>query len=375
MMVELIDFSWARPGASAIKDAGYKGVIRYLSDDTSGKNLSAPERDEYFAAGLSVRLVYENGTQAALGGQAQGLKDGQDALHQAQALGLPKGFGIYYAIDFEATADQMAAVAAYGAGFAQGLGAYYACAPYGGYSAVNAASKSWQTCAWSAGQVYEKANLYQNGVVVFGGSADEDQLLIDDGWDWTSVSGNAPTEVPTPVAPVSHPTPASAPGPGGTHSVASGDTLSSIGRKLGVDWQALAQLNNICAPYTIYPGEVLLVPGSTPAPSCRVTTQYSVRSGDTLSSIGAKFGISYEAIAAANGISNPNNVDVGQVLVIPAGASAALTDETYTVGSGDTLSIIGVKEGINWLKIAELNNLVAPYVIYPGQVLKLNSLS
>lgn len=45
--------------------------------------------------------------------------------------------------------------------------------------------------------------------------------------------------------------------PGGPYTVKSGDTLSGIGSKLGVKWQALADLNGIKAPYVIKPGQVL----------------------------------------------------------------------------------------------------------------------
>lgn len=41
------------------------------------------------------------------------------------------------------------------------------------------------------------------------------------------------------------------------YTVKSGDTLSGIGAKLGVDWHAIASKNGIGAPYTIYPGQKL----------------------------------------------------------------------------------------------------------------------
>jgi N-acetylmuramoyl-L-alanine amidase len=45
--------------------------------------------------------------------------------------------------------------------------------------------------------------------------------------------------------------------------------------------------------------------------------------------------------------------------------------EYYTVKKGDTLSKIGAKLGINWQDIAKLNNIKAPYVIYPNQKLRI----
>lgn len=39
-----------------------------------------------------------------------------------------------------------------------------------------------------------------------------------------------------------------------------GDSLSAIGSRLGVAWQDIAQANGIIAPYTIYPGQILVIP-------------------------------------------------------------------------------------------------------------------
>jgi LysM repeat protein len=43
-----------------------------------------------------------------------------------------------------------------------------------------------------------------------------------------------------------------------------------------------------------------------------------VKPGDTLTAIAAKFGTTVAAIVAANNITNPNLISVGQVLVIPS---------------------------------------------------------
>ena len=52
---------------------------------------------------------------------------------------------------------------------------------------------------------------------------------------------------------------------GGEHLVQRGETLAAIGRRYGTDYLTLAQLNNIRAPYTIYPGQRLRLPGSARA--------------------------------------------------------------------------------------------------------------
>lgn len=45
-----------------------------------------------------------------------------------------------------------------------------------------------------------------------------------------------------------------------TYAVESGDCLSAIGDKLGVDWYSIAEANGIGEPYTIYPGQSLIIP-------------------------------------------------------------------------------------------------------------------
>ena len=108
-----------------------------------------------------------------------------------------------------------------------------------------------------------------------------------------------------------------------TYTVQPGDTLASIAQKLNVD---LAQLTNLNNAVLIQPGEVLQVPASasTSGPSGGGTPQppqpramYTVKAGDTLYAIAVKYGTTVQAIAAANNISNPNLISVGQVLKIP----------------------------------------------------------
>lgn len=50
---------------------------------------------------------------------------------------------------------------------------------------------------------------------------------------------------------------------------------------------------------------------------------YTVKKGDTLSQIAAKYGTTYQAIAAYNGIKNPNVIRVGQKIKIPASTAPA----------------------------------------------------
>ena len=150
------------------------------------------------------------------------------------------------------------------------------------------------------------------------------------------------------------------------YTVQNGDTLSGIAAKFGTTYQAIAALNGISNPNLIYPGQVLKISNSSLSSN---NGKYTVKSGDTLSGIAAKFGTTYQAIAALNGISNPNLIYPGQTLKIPS--SNVSINRTYTVQSGDTLSGIAAKFGTTYQAIAALNGISNPNLIYPGQVLKI----
>lgn len=99
-------------------------------------------------------------------------------------------------------------------------------------------------------------------------------------------------------------------------------------------------------------------------------TTYTVVSGDTLSGIASKYGTTYQVLAQYNGISNPNKINVGQVIKIPSSNTQASNKEYYTVKSGDNLSTIAKKYGTTVSQLASWNNISNPDKIYVGQKLR-----
>lgn len=96
------------------------------------------------------------------------------------------------------------------------------------------------------------------------------------------------------------------------HCVRRGETLSSIGRLYGVSPYAIAQANGISNPNRIYAGQVLLIPTCYPCPRIHIVAR-----GETLLYISRLYGVSPWAIAQANGIFNLNRIYAGQRLIIP----------------------------------------------------------
>ena len=160
-----------------------------------------------------------------------------------------------------------------------------------------------------------------------------------------------------------------------TYTVQSGDTLSGIAQKFGVTVQELCDWNNISNPNYIYVGEVLRVSGNTGSTSSTSTSSnaqtYTVQSGDTLSGIAAKFGVTVQDLCNWNNISDPNKIYVGEVLRVSGNTSSTTTNrQTYTVQSGDTLSGIAAEYGVTVQDLCNWNNISDPNKIYVGEVLQ-----
>ena len=136
--------------------------------------------------------------------------------------------------------------------------------------------------------------------------------MTRDQWAKYVNPGGKPAPAPAKPAPAK---PAPAPKPAGrTYTVQAGDTLSGIAAKLGVSTSAISGYRS-GNPNLIYPGEVLKINGGNTAPKPAGRT-YTVRAGDNLSAIASRYGTTYQALAAKNGIANPNLIYPGQVLKI-----------------------------------------------------------
>lgn len=154
------------------------------------------------------------------------------------------------------------------------------------------------------------------------------------------------------------------------YTVRSGDTLSGIAQRYNTTYQAIAEKNGISNPNLIYPGQRLLISGKYASSSgASGPGTYTVRSGDCLSTIGSRLGVPWKSIASANDIRSPYTIYPGEVLTIPGGSTSS--GQSYTVRSGDTLSEIAAQYGTTYTRLAQINGIGNPNLIYPGQTLRI----
>ena len=95
------------------------------------------------------------------------------------------------------------------------------------------------------------------------------------------------------------------------YTVHKGDNLSDIASRHGISLSALQAANpDIAKQRFIFPGDKLTIPGQN-------STSHVVSRGETLTSIARQNGTTWQAIASANRISNPDVISIGQRLTIP----------------------------------------------------------
>lgn len=185
-MILGLDYSNGRVPGVVVISAGYGFVARYLDNGLGGRtNLTASEVVNLRASGVSVILIWETTATRATAGYGAGVADAQAARTAASAVGLD-GWPVYFTVDFDVpdyaptSADpraKLGSIAAYFDGIRSVLPAGRV-GGYGGYWAVKRlldaglVTYSWQTMAWSGGNVDPRINLFQRlGEVTVGGVA------------------------------------------------------------------------------------------------------------------------------------------------------------------------------------------------------------
>ncbi|MGC9399350.1 MAG: LysM peptidoglycan-binding domain-containing protein [Anaerolineae bacterium] len=101
-------------------------------------------------------------------------------------------------------------------------------------------------------------------------------------------------------------------------------------------------------------------------------TQHVVKAGENLFRIALRYNTTVEALAQANGITNPALIYAGQVLTIPGGQfqpqpQPGTGERVHVVQPGENLFRIALKYNYDYYYLARYNNIDNPALVYVGQ--------
>lgn len=181
----------------------------------------------------------------------------------------------------------------------------------------------------------------------------------------------AGTDTTTPAGGAATPTPETTPSTSGTEAPTQAATA------------AATPIATSAPAATSASSSIATLPTNTPGPTATTGAAgtYTVQWGDWLAKIAQQFGVTSQAIIAANPGINPNLIYPGQVLNIPgAGSSVPVPTSTgtpgtnpgtYTVQRGDWIYAIARRFGISVPSLLAANPGINPNFVYPGLVLNI----
>jgi LysM repeat protein len=156
-----------------------------------------------------------------------------------------------------------------------------------------------------------------------------------------------------------------------------GETLSQIARRCGVTMDALMAANPLLpSPYFVLPGLPVQIPQAAPRPEpAGASARYVVRAGDTLASIARAYNVPMAEIIRLNPDIDARTMRAGDVVIVPGGRAAPRPPSdtnvvNYTVRRGDTVSSIARANGMTMAQMIELNPDLDARTMRPGDVVR-----
>ena len=168
-----------------------------------------------------------------------------------------------------------------------------------------------------------------------------------------------------------------------TYTVRKGDNLGKIAKRYGVSVREIIRANNLRKPYIIRPGQKLRIPTKGRVSKKKTYIYYRVKRGDSLAKIAKRFNTSVKKLIALNNLKKPYTIRPGQRLKVPSAKSYSRRRRRlslfskvpvyryYRVKRGDSVFKIAKRFKVSSRTIIRENKLRKPYILRPGQRLKI----
>lgn len=154
------------------------------------------------------------------------------------------------------------------------------------------------------------------------------------------------------------------------YTIKRGDTLASIAKKHDTSIAALLKINNLKLTDKIYAGKKILVPATgSSISSYKKPTYYTVKKGDTLSSIAKSCNTSVQALLKLNNFELHEKIYIGQKVLVLSENTGSL--KKYKVKQGDTLYSLAKISALTIDELCEINNMNREDTLYLGQIINL----
>jgi murein DD-endopeptidase MepM/ murein hydrolase activator NlpD len=182
-----------------------------------------------------------------------------------------------------------------------------------------------------------------------------------------SAQGSTPPPATTPM-PQQTPSPQATPVSGPTYIVASGDSLTLIANRFGVKLDDLMSANGITDPNQIFIGQPLIIPGLEGISGILVTELIAY--GETLRSISRQHQVSEELLRRLNKVTSPAELYAGVGFVLPKPEEAQqLLSTRSSLDSGESLLELSIRQGTSPWTLTQQNSLAGTWDGIPGEVL------
>ena len=186
-----------------------------------------------------------------------------------------------------------------------------------------------------------------------------------------------------------------------THKVSAGESLTAIARRYNISLHALAKENGLSVTDGVLIGQTLklssdaktantTMANTSSSPSVNKPESYTVRAGDSLTSVAATHGLTVGQLASYNNLANDAHILIGQRLWLVAGkvkrqpvsaqtpsrqstSTANTNSATHKVSAGESLTAIARRYNISLHALAKENGLSVTDGVLIGQTLKLSS--